>query len=153
MEQARRHSHDRLIRAAMSLSCVLALSTGPAFSQDNALAPSLSLELNALQQHDDACRIVFLAENRLGADLSALSFETVLIDANGVVDRLTLFDFQAMPANRTRVRQFDLEDTPCSAIGRILINGAAACEGEGLAGTECIDRLALSSKTDAEIAG
>ena len=24
---------------------------------------------------------------------------------------------------------------------------------EGLAGTECIDRLALSSKTDAEIAG
>lgn len=136
----------------MSLACVLALLAGPAFSQDEP-APSLSLELNALQQQDDACRIIFLAENRLGTDLSALSFETVLIDTDGVVDRLTLFDFQTLPESRTRVRQFDLDQTQCESIGRILINGAAACDGEGLTGTECIDALTLSSKTDAEIAG
>ena len=153
MKQAGRHSHDRLIRAARSLSCVLALWAGPAFSQDEALVPSLSLELNALQQHDNACRIVFLAENRLGVDLAALSFETVLIDTDGIVDRLTLFDFQSLPENRMRVRQFDLDATQCDGIGRILINGVAACEGDGLAGSECADRLTVSSRTKAEIAG
>ena len=152
MKQARRHSHVRRIRAATSLTCVLALLAGPAFSQDEP-APSLSLELNALQQQGDACRIIFLAENRLGTDLSALSFETVLIDAEGVVDRLTLFDFQTLPENRTRVRQFDLDETQCDSVGQILINGAAACEGDGLAGTECIDNLTLATRTQAEIAG
>ncbi|MCI5076940.1 hypothetical protein [Oricola sp.] len=136
----------------MSLACVLAMS-GPAFSQDNAPVPTLLLELNALQQQASACRIVFLAENRLGTDLAALSFETVLIDTQGVVDRLTLFDFQALPAGRKRVRQFDLDNTECGSIGQVLINGAAACEGEGLSGAECVDGLELTSKTDAEIAG
>jgi len=153
MEQAGRHSHDRIIRAARTLSCVLALAAGPAYAQDEAPAPSLSLELNALQQQKDACRIVFLAENRLGTDLSALSFETVLIDTDGIVDRLTLFDFQSLPEGRTRVRQFDLDNTQCETIGRILINGVATCDGEGLTGTECVDRLTLSTRTKAEIAG
>ena len=61
--------------------------------------------------------------------------------------------FRALPEGRTRVRQFDLDNTRCDTIGRILINGVAACDGEGLAGTECIDRLALATRTKAEIAG
>jgi len=152
MKQAGRHSHAGQIRAAMTLACVLALS-GPAFSQDKAPAPRLSLELNAMQQLETTCRIVFLAENRLGTDLDALSYETVLIDADGVVDRLTLFDFQSLPEGRMRVRQFDLDNAQCADIGRVLINGAAACKGEGLAGDECIDKLTVSSKTETEIAG
>ena len=73
--------------------------------------------------------------------------------ASRIVDRLTLFDFQSLPEGRTRVRQFDLDNTRCDSIGRILINGVAACDGEGLAGPECIDRLTLASRTKAEIAG
>jgi len=152
MKQAGRHSHVGQVRAAMSLACVLALS-GPAFSKDEVPAPHLSLELNAMQQLEGACRIVFLADNRLGTDLEALSYETVLIDTDGVVDRLTLFDFQSLPEGRMRVRQFDLENAQCGRIGRVLINGAAACKGEGLAGDECIDKLTVSSKTGTEIAG
>ena len=152
MKQAGRHSHAMRVRAATTMACVLALA-GPAVSQDNAPASRLSLELNAMQQVEGACRIVFLAENRLGADLAALSFETVLIDADGVVDRLTLFDFQSLPEGRMRVRQFDLEGAQCGHIGRVLINGAAACEGEGLSGDECIGKLTLTSRTSAEIAG
>lgn len=136
----------------MSLACVLALS-GPALSNDKAPAPHLSLELNAMQQLEGTCRIVFLAENRLGTDLDALSYETVLINTEGVVDRLTLFDFQSLPEGRMRVRQFDLENAQCAGIGQVLINGAAACKGEGLAGGECIDKLTVSTKTDTEIAG
>ncbi|GAB4353987.1 MAG: hypothetical protein Kow0026_12350 [Oricola sp.] len=152
MKQAGRHSRAGQVRAATSLACVLALS-GPAFSKDEAPAPHLSLELNAMQQLEDTCRIVFLVENRLGADLDALSYETVLIDTDGVVDRLTLFDFRALPEGRARVRQFDLDNAQCSRIGRVLINGAAACKGEGLSGDECIDKLTVSSKTATGMAG
>lgn len=152
MRQAGRHSHDTMIRAAIALSCVSALS-GPALAQGQASAPYLGLELNAMQQIDGACRIVFLANNQLGADLSALSYETVLIGTDGVVDRLTLFDFQSLPAGRQRVRQFDLDGAECGSIGRILINGAASCSGDGLDGSECIDDLTVTSRTNTEIAG
>lgn len=111
------------------------------------------MELNALQQIEESCRIVFLAENRLGADLEALAYETVLIGTDGVVDRLTLFDFQALPEGRKRVRQFDLDNAKCGAIGSVLINGAASCSGSGLSGDECIDRLRVTSKTAVELAG
>ncbi|MFZ2100510.1 MAG: hypothetical protein WAU86_08100 [Oricola sp.] len=153
MKQAGRHSHGIPVTAALGLSCVLALS-GPASSQDQAApASNLSLELNAMQQIDRTCRIVFLADNRLGTDLSALSYETVLIDTAGKVDRLTLFDFQELPQGRMRVRQFDLDSADCGKIGKILINGAASCKGGGLSGNECIDRLTVTSKTATEIAG
>lgn len=140
------------VRAAMSLACVLALS-GPALSKDEAPVPHLLLELNAMQQLETTCRIVFLAENRLGTDLQALSYETVLIGADGIVDRLALFDFRSLPEGRMRVRQFDLDNAKCGNIGRVLINGAASCKGEGLAGNECIDKLTVTSKTETEIAG
>lgn len=152
MKRARLHSHDVLIGAAIWLSCSLALAV-PAHAQDHAPAPRLSIELNAMQQVDGACRIVFLADNRLGADLSALSYETVLINTDGVVDRLTLFDFQGLPAGRQRVRQFDLDGVQCASIGQILINGAASCAGDGLTGAECIDELSVSSRTATEISG
>lgn len=152
MKQAGHHFLGTPVMAAIGVSCVLALS-GPAHAQGEKPAPYLSIELNAMQQVENACRIVFMADNRLGSDLTALSYETVLIDTNGTVSRLTLFDFQALPEGRPRVRQFDLDNTQCGDIGRILINGAAACTGDGLSGGECVDALRLTSRTNAEIVG
>ena len=73
-----------------------ALLATPAAAQTDA-GRALGLELNRVEQVDAACRFTFLAENRMGADLSAFTVETVIIDAEGVVDRLTLFEFGAMP--------------------------------------------------------
>lgn len=115
--------------------------------------PSLSLDLNAVEQVDANCRLIFVAENKLGGDIDALSVETVLFDGTGKVDRFTLFDFKSMPEGKTRVRQFELADTDCANVARVLINGVATCEGEGFEGSECSEGLSVKSSTDTEISG
>lgn len=149
-----------LKKAASTLLAISFLSTGAisvsAQQTDedaSSGAGNLMIELNNVRQVDDACRLIFMATNNLGEDLSAISFETVLIDHNGVVDRLTVFDFQDLPDSRTRVRQFDLGNTMCSSIGQVLINGVANCQGEIADNAVCADALSVSSRTEVEISG
>ena len=135
-----------------AVTLVLAIVASPARSDDSAQA-SLSLDLNAVEQIGESCRLVFVATNSTGKSISEMKLETVLFDPKGTVSRFALFDFKALPEGKTRVRQFDLPDTQCPAVARILINGAATCKGESLTGTECIDQLTVKSSTKTEIAG
>ena len=116
-----------------------------------ATAQHLSIELNALEQVENACQFSFLIDNKLGADLTKAVFETVLFDATGTVERLTLFDFGSLPQDRARVRQFALPDRECAAFGSILFNGATTCSGEGLDPSACESFLNTSSKTSVEL--
>lgn len=125
----------------------------PALSQAEDKPLHLELELNALETVDTGCRLTFLAINQQEADLDKLVFETVLFTTEGQVDRLTLFDFGALPLSRPRVRQFNLQGLACDSLGQILINGAQSCEGEGIAPGACVDRLKLGSRTAADLIG
>ncbi|KAA8611164.1 hypothetical protein AL037_10110 [Salipiger aestuarii] len=139
--------------AATSLVSGLCLAI-PAIAQDADAAPAatLSIELNAQQQTERGCKLSFLARNASGADIAAVVFETVLFDTNGQVERLTLFDFAALPANKPRLRQFVVPGLQCDALGQVLINGAATCDAP--AGAQvCTDGLTLSSRTDVEMMG
>jgi hypothetical protein len=138
----------RPLVAALALACA-----APAAAEDAAAERALTIELNAVSQQGDACRLVFLAENGLGTDLASAVFETVLFDREGQVVTLTLFDFQGLPVGRPRVRQFDLPATDCAALGRILLNDASACEGEGLDADTCMDALRWRSRTEIEAIG
>ena len=142
----------------VALSCLIAvggLCAPNALAQDAGAntGPSLDIELNSYRQVNGACRLIFMANNRLGANLTSVSFETVLIDMEGIVDRLTVFDFQDLQNDRTRVRQFDLPDTQCGSLGSVLINGAATCEGDGIDARQCMDALNVSTRADMEISG
>ncbi len=136
-------------------AAVLALAglTGPATAQDTTDPGGLQIELNTAADVDGACRISFLVENRLGADLSEAVFETVLFDATGAVERLTLFDMRDLPAGRPRVRQFQIDGIACDGIQRILFNGAQTCKGEGVAKGACMNNLTLTSRSDIELLG
>lgn len=114
-----------------------------------AAAPRLSLELNRIDPLEGACRLTFMVENGLGADLSALALETVLIDSAGQVERLTLFEFGALPGGVPRVRQFDIPGLDCAGLGRVLINGVAECGGSA----ECAGALDLHSRVAVEVIG
>jgi len=138
--------------AILTLVAGLAIATTAA-QADQQDRPALSLDLNALEQVGPACRLVFVATNKTGVEINEMSLETVLFNSAGTVDRFALFDFQALPRGKTRVRQFDLPDSSCGDIGRVLINGVASCKGETLTGNECMDRLELKSSSKTEIVG
>ncbi|QBF30455.1 hypothetical protein [Thalassococcus sp. S3] len=116
-------------------------------------APHLSIELNTTDSVEAGCRLTFVVEHNLASDLSDLVFETVLFDASGQVDRLTLFDFGSVPPNRPRVRQFEMADLACTDLSRVLFNGVNACSGEGIDAEMCNDLLKVRSRSEVEVLG
>ncbi|WP_245848068.1 hypothetical protein [Actibacterium ureilyticum] len=141
--------------ASIVLSCLgLAAGTGPVSAEQSATpAPFLSIELNGSDQHGDACRLTFVARNQLAADLNTAVFETVLFSTDGAVLQMTLFDFQALPAGRPRVRQFDVPGTQCDGIAQVLINGVHSCTGDGIANADCAAALRPETRTKIEVLG
>lgn len=126
------------------------LLAGPAFAQETpAAAPTLAVELNALQPADGACRITFLATNGL-APIERVSLEVALIGAGGGIDRLVSLDFKGLSTGKTRVVQFALPELDCQSVTRVLINDVTACESEGLDPAACLAALSTSSRVTAE---
>ena len=130
------------------LTSTLAMSLGlvPAWAQ-SAPAPQLSLELNAARPSDKGCRLTFVVNNALGADLSKAAFEIALFNEAGVVDRLSVLDFKDLPAGKTKVTRFDLAGTNCTKLSRVLINSATECAGSGVEPNACMRKLKTETKT------
>ncbi len=148
----------RLASRGLVVWAALAASGAPALAETDAVttaAPGahLTLELNAVDPVETACRMSFVIRNGYDSDITSAVFEAVLFDRDGRVARLTLFDFGALPSARPRVRQFLVPDLDCAALGQVLINGAETCEAQGLAKTACSTGLELRSRTDNEVLG
>ncbi|KIC08742.1 hypothetical protein RA19_17785 [Leisingera sp. ANG-M1] len=133
----------------MLLAAVLAAANSAAAGE--AAKPGVAIELSAAEPAGEACKLSFVVQNAHAADIGKAVYETVLFDARGQVARLTLLDFQDLPAGRLRVRQFQFPQA-CEGISRVLINGADTCAGEGLPEGACSRGLTLSSKV-MELAG
>ncbi|WP_027156147.1 hypothetical protein [Mesorhizobium sp. WSM2561] len=131
------------------LTSVLAmpLAMGPAWAQQSAPAPALTLELNGAQPSDKGCRLTFVVNNTLGADLSKAAFEIALFNEAGVVDRLTVLDFKDLPAGKTKVTRFDLAGADCAKVSRVLINSSTECAGTGIQPDACMRDLKTETKT------
>jgi len=145
----------RVLAFCAALPCL----SGTAMAQSDQGA-HLSIELNAADQVDAACRISFVLQNGHASDITQAVFEAVLFDKEGRVDRMTLFDFGSLPAARPRVRQFVVPDLACADLGQVLFNGAATCTVDGAsndapaqATTACTDGLQLRSLTDTKVTG
>lgn len=134
-------------------ACLIAVLWAGAATAQTRQGAHLSIELNAVETVEDACRISFLIQNGHDFDIDQAVFEAVLFNADGRVDRLTLFDFGALPAARPRVRQFVVPGLECAALGRLLINGVETCSGADVEGAACTKDLELRSRTDVEILG
>lgn len=119
----------------------------------DAVVPGVSLELNAVQDVENACRFTFVAGNNTGHSIDKAVFETVIFDAEGAVVRLSLFDFRALPEGRPRVRQFDVPGMTCDSIGQTLINGASSCIVNGAENDACSDGLTLTSRITMKLLG
>ncbi|WP_028034860.1 hypothetical protein [Chelativorans sp. J32] len=136
------------MRARLAFSLILALAAGIGHAlaqEDGNPPPSLSLELNGAEASQRGCRLTFVAANRLGKDISRTAYEVALFGKDGVVKRLTVLDFKELPDGETKVRQFDLPDLNCSDLGRILLNGATACEGPEA--SACMERLETATRS------
>jgi hypothetical protein len=126
---------------------LVALAVLPARAQETAKSPGLALELNAAQPSDKGCRLTFVVTNNLGAELTKAAFEIALFNDAGVVDRLTVLDFNELPAGKTKVARFDLAGTDCTKISRVLVNHATECTGTGVDPKACLREFKPETKS------
>jgi hypothetical protein len=125
----------------------LAFGALPAPAAEEAAAPpSIALELNGLDQAEAGCRMSFLAHNGMGTEISELAVEIVLFDADGRADRFLSLKTGRLPLDKTRLRQFEIDDLSCDGISRILVNDVTECTGEGLTAAGCLDALTVTSR-------
>jgi hypothetical protein len=131
------------------LAAALIAAASPASAQESVKdpAPSLILELNGTQPSDKGCRLTFVVTNNLGAELTKAAFEIALFNEAGVVDRLTVLDFNELPAGKTKVARFDLAGTDCTKISRVLVNHATECTGKGIDPKACLSQLKPETKS------
>lgn len=143
----------KLVRL-LPLTVLIALSSGSAvWAQDAGTSGNLSIEINDLTPSDKGCKLTFVAANDLPQSLSKASFEFVLFDEKGLVERMAVLDFRDLPAGKTKVRQFDLPGTKCEAVKSLLINDAPVCTGDGVAKDACMKALKTGSKSPVELKG
>jgi hypothetical protein len=129
----------------MVRTSLLALAVaGSAAAQDTG---GIAVDLNRLDPVDTGCRLTFVVDNGL-APLTTLALETVLFDQAGRVAALTLFDFAELPQGARRVRQFDVAGIGCTDVAQVLINGVAACAGDGTTPATCAQALRVTGSVD-----
>ena len=86
---------SRFRTAILSLPLVIAAPLVAA--QETDIKDQISVELNAAETTEDACKLTFMITNGLETPVDKIIYEAVLFDTEGQVDRLTLFDFGTLP--------------------------------------------------------
>lgn len=131
----------------MMSAFLVALVAGSAFAEDK---PGLKIELNAVADAKDSCRVTFLLNNGMPTEISKASLEFAFFNKAGVVERLTALNFGRLQKGREVVRQFDIAGGSCSSYSRILVNAVKSCDGIAGEAEACETALVASNKSSIE---
>lgn len=114
-------------------------------------APGLAVELNTIEQQDDACRVYLVVRNETEDRFTDLEMELILFDKQGFVSRRYAVQIAPLQPNKTRVRPFDLPELDCESIGQFLINDVTKCAAEDGERQDCLRRIRTESKGEVRI--
>jgi len=133
--------------SALALSALTAIAApGAALAQDGG-GGGFTLELNNATTVEANCRVTYVATNGLGTDLEEMTLELAVFDGEGTVtDTRILLDFGAMAAGKTKAIAFDLAETTCEDISRLLVNDVAECTAADGSEPDCLEALRTSSR-------
>ncbi len=136
--------------SSLALSALIAFGApGAALAQEG--GGSFTLELNNATTVEAGCRVTYVATNSLGTDLEEMTLELAVFDGEGTVtDTRILLDFGAISAGKTKAIAFDLAETTCEDISRLLINDVAECTADDGSQPDCLEALRTSSRAGIE---
>lgn len=121
----------------VSVVAIAAMTAAPALAASN-----VSLELNRFEQKDAACRISLVIGNPGDKALESLKLDLVFFDKDGVISRRLAVEAGPVRASKTSVKLFDLPDTPCDSVAKLLLNDVTACGEE----KDCLGLVGVSSR-------
>lgn len=135
-----------LARTLLGLALVLLIRVLPAGEN-----PKLSIELNKLAQQGDACETYLVFGNQLPIRFESLKLELVFFDKAGLIQRRLTLDAAPLAATKTMVKLFQIPNTQCDSIGRVLINDVHKCQGQEGPVENCLERMSVSFRGSVEL--
>lgn len=135
--------HARRGRLAVLFGSMIAVAAPAASAQDEAAESRVTVELNKLEDRDEACRAYMVFGNRTDRPFDEFKLDLVMFAPDGVISRRLAVDAAPLAAGRTVVKLFDVGGLACADIGRILING-----GTCPAADDCVALIEPSSLGD-----
>jgi hypothetical protein len=131
-----------------SVACVALIAAGTTTALAEGAPRPISIELNGAEANGKACRLSFVVANGLEQSIDDMALELVLFDKEGRVDRFVVVRTAKVPAGKSRVRQFDIPETTCPSIARILVNDVKECAGAGLTPAACAESIQVATRSD-----
>ncbi|WP_440997587.1 Tat pathway signal sequence domain protein [Arhodomonas sp. SL1] len=105
----------------------------------------MTLQLNKLEQEGKSCLAYLVVENTAESAYDSLTLDLVMFDGDGIIARRLAVETAPLPAGKTSVKVFRIDELPCDAIGRVLLNDILACEDETGDHDDCLSRLDTES--------
>ncbi len=107
---------------------------------------SVSIELNKLETHESACRAYLVLENGTNDAFHALKLDLVMFDVEGIVAKRLAVEVAPLPAGKTSLKVFEIDDMACEGIGRVLLNSDLACADAAGSRDDCLDLISTSAR-------
>lgn len=143
-DTARRHAVAALGVGLVSLCLVPA--AGAQSAADAAPAGKVSLELNKLEQVEDACRAYLVLQNGTETTFGELELDIVLFDREDVIQRRLAVNTAPLRAGKTTVKAFEIDRQRCDAVGRVLLNDVLKCSSDEGRRDDCLGLVSVSSR-------
>ena len=113
--------------------------------------PGIGLELNRLEAVEGACRAYLVLQNDTDAAFSALRYDLVIFDVDGIVARRLALETAPLVAGKTSLKVFDLAEIACDGIGRILVNSILECTDQTGGRDDCLSLVRTTSRSDVSL--
>ena len=127
------------LRAGTLVATLGLLFATPGQAQDaEGGAAQIGLELNKLESQGESCRAYMVFENATPHRFDAYALDLVIFDTEEMIANRLRVRLEDLRANKTVVRLFDIPETRCESVGRILLNKIAACEVADGGAVDCL---------------
>jgi hypothetical protein len=130
----------------MVRACLLGAILAFVGSSARAAEPLVSIELNKLEAHGEACRAYLVLENKTNAAFESLKLDLVTFDAQGVVAKRLAVETAPLAASKTSLTAFNIAKQDCGGIGRVLLNSILACRQAGSPRSDCLERVTTTAR-------
>ncbi len=135
----------RRFRGGIAVVLTLAASLGPTWAQEDS---GLTVELNKLEEAQDACRAYLVFENKSPSAFASLKLDLVMFGADGIITRRLAVEGGPLPAGKTSVKLFEISALSCTGISRILLNDVISCRDDAGEHEDCVERVSTSSRNE-----
>ncbi len=126
-------------------------NAGGATGAASAPVAKVAVELNKLETQQASCRAYLVIDNQSEKSYDVLKLDLVLFQTDGIIGRRFALDLAPIKGRKRSVKLFDLDGVKCETIGSFLINDIMECKSGGADESACLDRLALSTRSNVQL--